>query len=504
MARTSGVNGRMPELGPRRRGSNALVRAPSRNCFNQRNSVVRPTPRAAMAARICLARRPFGQFREDLGPTLRGLPSPADRRFRHPWTTLPYRCNLVPQITNKHDASPPNCESIRKLCNRKVVGIQCPGVPINCDPPTKPAERRFSRSLGLGFLDSGPWIAGPPNPRSLDFGRREGVGCVRPNLLVSDGPAAGALIERAVHERSERSLPRGGRVGARILHSSLAKWSRRASGTPRGRARPSQTRAVRPRRRGPNGRETGAVFARPFRQLVERERRGTQAPRGTAEIEELRDAEERHHPPPQGGRRQGFAPVLGRSGPWRTGNVGGDARYIGGSASTSRARRRPEQTRGPQRGARRRGKAVHGLREDGRQHPEKSLNFARDDVPQRQGLARRFGTECRPGGRRRGSGTGIPEGSDNARSFPKKSTVSVTKAALDQRPGPANVMLSAGLGVFVEAGRTTGRRIAPAALPLPPDVQAFWSAPRRERHMGSSWNLPKSYAKDSPQPICRA
>jgi hypothetical protein len=27
--------------------------------------------------------------------------SPADRCFRHPWTALPYRCNLVPQITNQ-------------------------------------------------------------------------------------------------------------------------------------------------------------------------------------------------------------------------------------------------------------------------------------------------------------------------------------------------------------------------------------------------------------------
>ena len=53
MVRTSGANGRIPEWGPRRRGASALVRAPSRNRFNQRNSVVRPTPRTAMASRIC-------------------------------------------------------------------------------------------------------------------------------------------------------------------------------------------------------------------------------------------------------------------------------------------------------------------------------------------------------------------------------------------------------------------------------------------------------------------
>jgi len=51
--------------------------------------------------------------------------------------------------------------------------------------------------------------------------------------------------------------------------------------------------------------------------------------------------------------------------------------------------------------------------------------------------------------------------------FREKSTVSVAYTALDQRPGPANVRVQAGVGVFVQAAGKTGLRICPTALPSP-------------------------------------
>jgi hypothetical protein len=86
------------EQGPRRRGASAQVHAPSRSRFIQ--SVIRPTPRTAMALRICSPEAVRAELRESQ-PDVARSPSPADQCCRHPRTALPCRCNVVPQITNQ-------------------------------------------------------------------------------------------------------------------------------------------------------------------------------------------------------------------------------------------------------------------------------------------------------------------------------------------------------------------------------------------------------------------
>jgi hypothetical protein len=88
------------DWGPRRRGASALVLAPSRSRFIQRNRVVWPTPRTAMASRICSPEAIRTELRESQ-PNVARSTSPADRCCRYPRTALPCRCNLVPQITNQ-------------------------------------------------------------------------------------------------------------------------------------------------------------------------------------------------------------------------------------------------------------------------------------------------------------------------------------------------------------------------------------------------------------------
>ena len=76
-----------------------------------------------------IARKAFGQFREDLGPMWRDRPVPRMGTFDLRGQPCRIAAIWFNKLRIKHDASPTNCESIPKFCNRKVVGFQCQGVP---------------------------------------------------------------------------------------------------------------------------------------------------------------------------------------------------------------------------------------------------------------------------------------------------------------------------------------------------------------------------------------